>query len=155
MTEIDIRRAGAADVDLLAPLFDAYRQFYQQPSDLALARRFLAERLERNESVIFLALVRNGHAPTPGGFTQLYPIFSSVRCRRTWLLNDLFVAPAFRQAGVGRQLMEAARRHGRETGAGQIELTTAHSNTAAQALYESLGYELDREFRHYELDLGQ
>jgi ribosomal protein S18 acetylase RimI-like enzyme len=70
------------------------------------------------------------------------------------LLNDLFVAPAFRKAGVARRLMDAARRHAVETGATEIELMTAHTNAAAQALYESLGYELDREFRHYVLDLG-
>jgi ribosomal protein S18 acetylase RimI-like enzyme len=155
MADIDVRRAGVADVDLLAPLFDAYRQFYQKPSDLALARRFLTDRLERSESVIFLALAHQGQGRTPAGFTQLYPIFASTRCRRSWLLNDLFVAPAFRKAGVGRHLMEAARRHGLETGAAEIELMTAHTNTQAQALYESLGYELDQEFRHYVLDLGE
>ncbi|HEU4587039.1 MAG TPA: GNAT family N-acetyltransferase [Gemmatimonadales bacterium] len=199
MTQIEVRRAGVADLDLLVPLFDAYRQFYQQPSDPALARRFLAERIERNESVIFLALAGAGAGAgtgasagagagagpataarpdagagpatavrpdtaadtaararppaEPAGFTQLYPIFSSTRCRRSWLLNDLFVAPAWRAAGVARRLMEAARRHGVETGAWEIELMTAHANTPAQALYESLGYELDREFRHYVLRL--
>jgi ribosomal protein S18 acetylase RimI-like enzyme len=153
MTQIDVRRAGPADLELLAPLFDAYRQFYQRPSDLVLARQFLAERMERNESVIFLALAGAGQAAEPAGFTQLYPIFSSTRCRRSWLLNDLFVAPAWRQAGVARRLMDAARRHGIETGAWEIELMTAHTNTGAQALYESLGYELDREFRHYVLGL--
>lgn len=157
MTHIDVRRAGPADLDLLVPLFDAYRQFYQQPSDLTLARRFLGERLGRNESVIFLALAATdgGQAVAPAGFTQLYPIFSSTRCRRSWLLNDLFVAPAWRQAGVARRLMEAARQHGVETGAWEIELMTAHTNTPAHALYEALGYELDREFRHYVLSLDQ
>jgi ribosomal protein S18 acetylase RimI-like enzyme len=155
MTHIDVRRAGPADLDLLVPLFDAYRQFYQQPSDLTLARRFLSERLGRNESVIFLALAGAGAGQTaaPAGFTQLYPIFSSTRCRRSWLLNDLFVAPAWRKAGIARCLMEAARQHGVETGAWEIELMTAHTNAPAQALYESLGYELDREFRHYVLGL--
>ena len=50
-----VRQAGPGDVDAVAPLFDAYRQFYQQSSDPALARAFIAERLARSESVIFLA----------------------------------------------------------------------------------------------------
>ncbi|MCA1715231.1 MAG: GNAT family N-acetyltransferase, partial [Gammaproteobacteria bacterium] len=70
-----IRRAGPGDLDALAPLFDAYRQFYGQPADLQRAHDWLRERLQRNESVVLMA-ERNGAVL---GFTQLYPMFSSVR----------------------------------------------------------------------------
>jgi ribosomal protein S18 acetylase RimI-like enzyme len=146
-----VRQAGPDDVDLVAPLFDAYRQFYQQPSDVALARTFLAERLARAESVVFLA-ERGGRAV---GFVQLYPLFSSTtaRPRRLWLLNDLFVAPEARGGGVGRALMDRARRLAEETDAVGLELATAQTNTSAQRLYESLGYRLDDQFLRYELGL--
>jgi len=146
---IEIRRAGPSDVDLIAPLFDAYRGFYGRASDLPLARGFLADRLARGESVVFLAT----DGTTPCGFTQLYPLFSSLRCRPIWILSDLFVAPGRRRGGAGRKLMEAADAFARGQGAAAIELDTAHTNTAAQALYESLGYERDLEFRHYALSL--
>lgn len=146
---IEIRHAVATDADALAPLFDAYREFYGRSSDLPLARRFLAERLGREESVVLFAVDET----TPCGFTQLYPLFSSLRCRPIWILSDLFVAPDRRGAGVGRRLMEAAHAFAREQGAASIELDTAHTNTTAQALYESLGYERDLEFRHYVLSL--
>jgi ribosomal protein S18 acetylase RimI-like enzyme len=142
-----IRRAGLADLDQVAPLFDAYRQFYGQAADLPRARGFLRERLERGDSVILLAL----DADRGLGFTQLYPLFSSISCRPLWLLNDLYVVPEGRRRGVARMLMDHARDHAVETGACGLELMTAHSNAQAQQLYESLGYELDREFRHYEL----
>jgi GNAT superfamily N-acetyltransferase len=146
-----VRQAGPADVDLVAPLFDAYRQFYRQPSDLALAREFLAERLDRQESVIFLA-ERDGCAV---GFVQLYPLFSSTaaRPRRLWLLNDLFVAAAVRGGGVGRALLDRARRLAEDTGAVGLELATARTNVGAQRLYQSLGYRLDDQFLRYELGL--
>ena len=146
-----VRQAGPGDVDLVAPLFDAYRQFYQQPPDLALARAFLAERLARAESVVFLA-ERDGR---PVGFVQLYPLFSSTtaRPRRLWLLNDLFVAPAVRGGGVGRALLARARQLAEETGAVGLELATARTNTGAQRLYESLGYREDEHFMRYELGL--
>lgn len=146
-----VRQAGPGDVEQLAPLFDAYRQFYQQPSDLALARDFLAERLSRAESVVFVA-ERDGRAV---GFVQLYPLFSSTaaRPRRLWLLNDLFVSPDVRGGGVGRALMERARRLAEETGAVGLELVTAVTNRGAQRLYESLGYRLDDGFLRYELGL--
>src|SRR5262245_58112387 len=148
---IAIRRAAAPDVDHVAPLFDAYRQFYQQASDLDLARRYLADRLAADESVILVAETAGTGAPEPCGFTQLYPLFSSIACRPVWILSDLFVSRPFRRSGVGRQLMEAAHTFARQTGAAAVELDTAHTNTTAQALYESLGYRRDLEFRHYVL----
>jgi GNAT superfamily N-acetyltransferase len=146
-----VRQAGPGDVDAVAPLFDAYRQFYQQPSDPALARAFIAERLARSESVIFLA-ERDGQAV---GFVQLYPLFSSTaaRPRRLWLLNDLFVSPSARGGGVARALMDRALRLAEETGAAGLELATARTNTPAQRLYESLGWRQDEQFLRYELGL--
>jgi ribosomal protein S18 acetylase RimI-like enzyme len=146
-----VRQAGPGDVDAVAPLFDAYRQFYRQPSDPGLSRTFLAERLEREESVVFLA-ERDGRAV---GFVQLYPLFTSTadRPRRLWLLNDLFVAPEARGGGVGRALMDRARRLAEETGAAGLELATARTNAVAQRLYESLGYRVDDQFLRYELGL--
>lgn len=147
MPELVVRPAAAADLEGLVPLFDGYRQFYGQQRDVPLARSFLAERLARMDTVIFLAEL-DGVAV---GFTHLFPIFSSTRCRRLWLLNDLFVAPDARAHGVGRALLHAAEHHARSTGACGLELATAHTNTTAQRLYQSLGWQLDTTFRHYEL----
>lgn len=147
-----IREATLEDLDLVAPLFDAYRQFYRQPHDLPLARAFLAARLGAGDSVIYLAAEDDGVVL---GFVQLYPLYSSTGPRpgRIWLLNDLYVVPSARGRGVGRQLMDRARRLAEETSAQSIELTTARSNTRAQALYESLGYRRDEEFFYYSLGL--
>jgi ribosomal protein S18 acetylase RimI-like enzyme len=148
---VSIRQAGLEDLDLVAPLFDAYRQFYRQPHDLPLARAFLEGRLGAGDSVIYLA----EDSGAVLGFVQLFPLFSSTGARpgRSWLLNDLYVTPSARGRGVGRQLMERARRLALETGARTIELCTARSNTLAQGLYESLGYRRDEEFLYYSLGL--
>jgi ribosomal protein S18 acetylase RimI-like enzyme len=142
-------RATAADVDRLAPLFAAYRQFYKKPRLPAAARRYLAQRLRRGESVVFLAQLGRSSV----GFVQLYPGFSSLSLGRAWILNDLYVAPEARRHGAARLLMEAARRHGVRTGAVRIELATAKTNRAARALYESLGYERDDDFDFLSLRL--
>ncbi|HEX9496026.1 MAG TPA: GNAT family N-acetyltransferase [Candidatus Limnocylindria bacterium] len=139
-------RAELDDLDALVPLFDGYRRFYEQPSDVAGARAFLSERIKRNESVIFLA-VADG---TIVGFTQLYPLFSSVSMERLWLLNDLFVAADARRTGAGRALLERAERHAREMGAQGLTLTTGNANLTAQRLYESCGWTRDTEFTHYQ-----
>jgi GNAT superfamily N-acetyltransferase len=148
MTSVQVTRATVDDIETVAPLFDAYRQFYEQPSDLDGARAFLTERLGRGESVIFLALLDDG---TPAGFTQLYPIFSSTSMQRAWLLNDLFVAPAARRAGVGRALLERAHAFARETNSKELMLQTAVDNFPAQRLYESLGWQRDNDFYVYML----
>lgn len=133
-----IRKAvGERDADLVAPLFDSYRQFYGKPPDPALARDFLRKRLAAGESVLLLA---EGEPSEALGFVQLYPSFTSVEARPLWVLNDLYVAPAARRHGVGRALMEAARQHAVETGAARLTLETMAENRGAWALYESLGY---------------
>lgn len=145
-----VRQATILDLDTLAPLFDGYRQFYGQPADLARAREFLAERFRHQESLILLAQDASGAGL---GFTQLYPLFSSVRTVRTWLLNDLFVIPGARRQGVAAALLDAAEGHARALGAASLSLSTALDNAAAQALYESRGWQRDRQFCEYSLVL--
>jgi GNAT superfamily N-acetyltransferase len=145
-----IKRAGLEDMDAAAPLFDAYRQFYGQRSDLAAARAFLDERLRRGESVVFLA-VADGPEGRAVGFMQLYPSFTSVSLGRLWILNDLYVDPGVRRGGVGRRLLERARDWAVETQAKGLVLSTGVTNKTAQSLYESCGWTRDDEFHHYRL----
>jgi ribosomal protein S18 acetylase RimI-like enzyme len=145
----NIRRATLDDLDAIALLFDAYRQFYRQAGNLSLARDFIEERLTHGESVILLA-EQQGNAL---GFTQLYPSFSSVSACRIWVLNDLFVVPEVRSQRIGHQLLNAAREHALASGAKRIDLSTAIDNPA-QKLYESLGYEKDIGFLHYSLTVA-
>jgi GNAT superfamily N-acetyltransferase len=142
---IQITQAGPAELDSVARLFDAYRVFYRQISDLDAARRFIRTRQDRRDSVIFLARVKGEDA----GFVQLYPSHSSVSMRPVWILNDLFVAPSARGHGVGRKLMDKARDFARASGAVRLELTTEHTNTVAQRLYEACGYARDTVFYKY------
>jgi GNAT superfamily N-acetyltransferase len=150
---VRVIQATKEHVEALAVLFGGYRQFYGESSDLAGARAFLAERIERGESVIFVALLNSDGREIPAGLTQLYPSFSSTSMRRLWILNDLYVTPEARGHGVGRALLEAAREHAERTGAKGLELMTARDNEAAQALYESMGWKRDEVFLLYTLYL--
>jgi len=140
-----VRTATPADLDALARLFDAYRVFYRQDPDIPRSRAFLAERMERGESVIFIAEIDGRGA----GFAQLYPGFTSVGLGTRWTLNDLFVDPDLRGRGVGRALTERCMDHARETGAAGLELLTETDNASAQALYESLGWKRRDDYHRY------
>jgi ribosomal protein S18 acetylase RimI-like enzyme len=142
---IEILQASPADVGVLAPLFDDYRQFYKKPSNEEAARRFLFARLSKGESVLFYA--KQGRAVS--GLVHLYPVFSSLNLTRQWILSDLFVTPEGRRCGVGQALMQRARQFAEGTQADGLMLETATDNRTAQRLYERLGWKRDEEFYRY------
>jgi ribosomal protein S18 acetylase RimI-like enzyme len=143
---VSTRIATPSDLEAVARLFDAYRQFYEQAPDLEAAREFVGERLRQQDSVVLLA--ENADA-TPVGFCQLYPSFCSIEAKPIYILSDLFVAPCARRTGAGRALLVGAELHAAQTGRVKLELTTARTNKAAQAAYESLGWQLDEVYLGY------
>jgi GNAT superfamily N-acetyltransferase len=142
---MDIRTATLTDLEALTDLFEGYRAFYHKEANPEGAKSFLKERIERNESVIYLAYKGNKAI----GFTQLYPIFSSTRMKRLWLLNDLFVVPEYRGQGVSKLLLEHAKQLARDTDACEVMLETAKTNEIGNQLYPSVGFELGTDFNWY------
>jgi ribosomal protein S18 acetylase RimI-like enzyme len=142
-----ITRATTADADDIAPLLDAYRRFYRQPTDLPAARAFIQARLATGESIIYLA--RDADTTRALGFVQLYPTFSTVTLGPRWILNDLYVDEQARRLGIARLLMHRAMQHARETGAHGMMLLTELTNTPAQQLYESLNWQRDTVYHRY------
>jgi len=136
ISQLVVHRIAADEADLVFGLFNQYRIFYKQASDIHLAESFIKARLDNNESVIFAAF--DGKLPV--GFTQLYPAYSSVRAVKSWILNDLYVEQSHRKHGIGNLLIKAAINFGRENGARFIQLETATDNFTAQSLYESIGF---------------
>lgn len=138
-------QASLENLKQLVPLFDGYRIFYKQPSNIKAARTFLTERLSKKDSIIFIALDNNENAL---GFTQLYPSFSSVKMQRTYILNDLYVLEKARGQGVGEALMEKAKGFAIANNSRGLTLETDFDNPA-QKLYERLGWIRDSKVFHY------
>jgi ribosomal protein S18 acetylase RimI-like enzyme len=143
-------RAQLSDVSQAAPLFAAYREFYGEPHDLDASASFLASRLARDESIVLIAQDEAGETV---GFSQIYPAFSSTRLAPIWILNDLFVSEAARGTGAVDALLDTAATLATEAGAIAIELSTAHTNLRAQAVYDRSGYQADTVYKHYEKPL--
>jgi ribosomal protein S18 acetylase RimI-like enzyme len=152
MNTVATRTATLADLPVIAPLFDAYRQFYDQAPDLTLATRFIHDRMQNSESVILLAVSDDGQTI---GFCQLYPTFCSVEAKPIYSLYDLFVTPAARRWGAGKALLQAAEALAASHGKARMDLTTAKTNHLAQAAYEALGWIRDEVFYAYSRRVGK
>ena len=141
-------KAQLIDAGELSQLFDLYRQFYRQPTNLADSERFVTERLKNSDSIFFITTTNTGEGM---GFTQLYPSFSSVAMRRVWILNDLYVHENYRQKGVATALINSAKDYAVATNAFALKLATAKNNHQAKALYKKIGFKQITEFDYYTL----
>lgn len=155
---MQIKRITLSEYKLVTDLFNNYRVFYKQPPDIVLAENFIKARLENKESVIFVALADKNGEPAPVGFTQLYPLLSSMRAAKNWLLNDLYVEPDNRRQGIGQALIKTAMAFARDQNASFVKLETAFDNYTAQRLYEATGFkrqEPGKTFIAYTVQLQQ
>jgi ribosomal protein S18 acetylase RimI-like enzyme len=138
---MEIKKINNQETDLMIDLFNKYRLFYKQPSDMVTAKKFIQARQDNNESIIFVALEPINDRKLPVGFTQLYPAYSSVRAIKYWILNDLYVEADHRKKGIGESLIKTAMDFAKKDGATIMELSTAIDNYTAQTLYENIGFE--------------
>jgi len=145
---MEIRKASVEDAAIVALLFDSYRSFYKQAPDVDAAFNFIKERLQQNESVIFIAFIKDNAV----GFVQLYPTFTSVGMKRAWLLNDLYIHVSSRGKGVATALLDAAKEFAKNTGSKWLMLQTASDNYTAQALYKKNGWKKETDL-FYRFDL--
>ncbi|MEP7231536.1 MAG: GNAT family N-acetyltransferase [Ginsengibacter sp.] len=153
---MQIIRIDKTQGELVFELFDKYRVFYKQPSDPALAKKFILQRLDNNESVIYVTLAGDIGKQKPVGFTQLYPNYSSVRAVKNWVLNDLYVEAEFRKQGIGKNLIKSAIQFAKKDSVTFLELSTATDNYTAQSLYEQIGFvkqQPDNDFYTYRINL--
>lgn len=147
---VTVRQATLADIDSVANLFDAYRQFYEQVPNATLTKQFISERMNNRQSIILVAESDEKIV----GFCQMYPTFCSVEAAPIMVLYDLFVSPQARKIGAGRELMLAAKDYAKVNGFTRLDLSTAKTNVHAQALYESLGWQRDSQFHYYSLKVN-
>lgn len=153
VNNVEIKQIDITEANLVVGLFNQYRVFYKQFSDMGMTKAFIDARLENNESIIFVAIDEN----KPVGFTQLYPKYSSVKLIKNWILNDLFVDIDYRKQGIGEGLIKVAMDFAKKQGSTFIQLETAVDNFIAQSLYESIGFkkqENDVDFFLYKIQLN-
>ena len=152
MLNFAIRRAVMSDLNVVAELFDQYRQFYGQPGNMAMAKVFMSVRLKQGDSVVFVADALIDGAQHIVGFLQLIPSFSSIAARPIWILNDAFVRSEWRGEGVGRALLGHAQKFAQQSGVKRLVLETSEGNTLAQKLYQEMGFKRVQDMVQYAYD---
>ena len=149
-----IIKATLEHLDLLAPLFVKYREFYGELPFPDSSREFLEKRLSRDESVIYLALPVDDDSKLLG-FCQLYPSYSSLSLKRVWILNDIYVAEDARRQLVADHLMRTAKKMAKDTQAVRMRVSTSSNNEVAHKVYESIGFREDTQFKNYVLPISE
>lgn len=142
-----VKQADYTDLKELSEIFDEYRQFYNQTSNVSKAFQFLVDRMEHQQSIVFLVREKNSNIII--GFTQLYPVFSSISLQRSYILNDLYVRPNFRRKKVAETLIQKAKEFVKSMSGKGLELSTAATNESAQSLYKKHGFVKEDEFLTY------
>jgi len=143
---IEIKEASIDQLKDLVSVFEAYRVWYRKEANSPQATKFLGDRIKNKESVIYLAMENDQVL----GFTQLYPLFSSTRMKRLWLLNDLFVYPEHRGKGISKKLINAAKDLCRNTEGCAVMLETEMNNVIGNKLYPATGFEMNTDHNFYE-----
>jgi GNAT superfamily N-acetyltransferase len=137
VARVKIERVSEGTLSELLPLVRAYCDFYDvSPSDerlLAVSRALIAD--PEREGVQLLAL-SDGRAT---GFATVYWTWATTGAERIGVMNDLFVAPEGRGAGVAEALIEACRAECAARGAARLTWQTAPDNERAQRVYERVG----------------
>ena len=146
---IVITRATKEHYKDVGALFDLYRQFYKYRTNLKASTKYIKDRINQNESFIFICFYKK----EPAGFVQLYETFDSLNINKKLILYDLYVDKKYRKNGIGRKLMDQAKKLAKYKKIQNIELSTAKNNKKAQSLYESLDYKRDKEYYNYFLEL--
>ena len=147
--KIKIIKAKKENYKEVGLIFDLYRQFYKYKTEIKKSTKYIKERISKKESTIFLCYCDK----EPAGFVQLYETFDSLNINKKLVLYDLYVKKEFRQIGIGKSLMDIAKKFGHKKKIKLIELSTAITNKKAQSLYESLEYKRDKEYYNYYLEI--
>ena len=150
MNAITIRKARRSDGLVLLSLINALADF---------------EKLKRPSPAARRRLLRNGFGPgrrfepflafagdRPVGYAIIMMTYSSFLARPTLYLEDIFILPEHRAAGIGVRLFKACLREAERRGCGRMEWVVLDWNTNAIRFYERLGARQLREWLPFRLE---
>ncbi|TMC38872.1 MAG: GNAT family N-acetyltransferase, partial [Chloroflexi bacterium] len=132
-----VRPAEREDRPQLVELIKGYFAFYQTPFPAGAKVEVLLDLLQRDPGLgVQLVAEASGRLQ---GFASLYACLDTLVADRILVMNDLFVDPSFRNAGVGAALFEASLAYTTAHGYARLDWVTASDNHDAQRFYDRQG----------------
>lgn len=144
MTEPLIRSIGPDDRDAWREQFTAYGVFYETAFAPAVLDGVWDWLMDAAHPVSALVAERD----TPAGramvgFAHLRRQHDTFTAGPAWSLDDLYVVPEHRGAGVARALIAACGAAAHAAGGGTLRWITASGNATAQRLYDTVATRTD------------
>ncbi|HEX2022729.1 MAG TPA: GNAT family N-acetyltransferase [Candidatus Thermoplasmatota archaeon] len=135
--DVDIRKAGPEDADVVAGLVRALADYEKLPAPGPDALARLAADFSGDRPRLEVWLAQRGGAPV--GYAATFETYSTFRARPLLYLEDLFVLPEHRRAGVAKALLRRLARRAKERGCARVTWMVLDWNVDAQRFYERLG----------------
>jgi GNAT superfamily N-acetyltransferase len=132
-----IRAAQAQDVALLLELFGELAEYEHLGHELHATEERLSRALFSERPAAEALIAERGSEAV--GYALFFPTFSSFLASHGVWLEDLFVRPDHRGAGVGRALFSAVAARTRERGGERLEWVALDWNELALGFYRRLG----------------
>jgi GNAT superfamily N-acetyltransferase len=134
---LQIRDATPADVPLLLELFRELAEYEHLTEILQATEQRLQTALFAEPPAAEALIAERGGEPA--GYAIFFSTFSTFLCIQGIWLEDLYVRPAHRKAGIGRALLSAVAAKLRERGGERLEWSALDWNELALGFYEGLG----------------
>jgi GNAT superfamily N-acetyltransferase len=131
-----VRAASVEDAATLLRLFAALAEYEHLQDELEADETRLREALFGDQPAAAALIAER--AGEPVGYALFFATFSSFRASRGIWLEDLFVLPAYRGAGVGRALLAAVAARVPEA-RGRLEWCALNWNELALGFYRGIG----------------
>jgi GNAT superfamily N-acetyltransferase len=144
-----IREARREDIPLLFSLITELAEYERAADDVTGTEELLHEALFGPSPSAEAVIAELDGAPV--GFALFFATFSTWLCRSGLWLEDLYVSPRHRRAGVGAALLEHVAQVAVDRGCGRVEWSALHWNTPALDFYDKLGAERMHEWLTFRL----
>jgi GNAT superfamily N-acetyltransferase len=146
---LSIRPGELADVPVIAELIRALARYEKLEQEVVMTEEKLTDSLFGERPYAETLIAEDDGEPV--GFALFFHNYSTFLAQPGIYLEDLFVKPEHRGAGIGKALLERLAQLAVDRGCGRLEWAVLDWNVDAIRFYERLGAKPNAEWTVYRL----